>query len=142
LGWYLLLPLLVFAPFIGKRFPKETRLAWWWLCLAAWLWILVASFRAGGDQWDNPRYRLILMFFQALLGGQVWVYWRTSRDAWFGRLLAVEIVFLLVFGYWYAGRYSGLPIPDISLPIVGVVILVGALAILAGGWLWDRRPFH
>lgn len=139
LGWYLLLPLLVFAPFIGQRLPKETRLAWWWLCLAAWTWILVASFRAGGDQWDNPRYRLILIFFQALLAGQVWVHWRASQDAWFGRVLAIEGVFLLVVGYWYAGRFSGWTIPYISLPIAGVIVLLSTLVILTGGWLWDRK---
>lgn len=139
LGWYLLLPLLVFAPFIGKDIPKGERLAWWWLCLAVWTWILVASFRAGGDQWDNPRYRLILLFFQAVLAGQVWVHWRASRDVWFTRLLAVEGVFLLAFGYWYAGRYSGWAMPRISLLVVAVVILVGALVILGGGWLWECR---
>lgn len=140
LGWYLLLPLLAFAPFIGKKLPQETRLAWWWLGLAVWTWILVASFRAGGDQWDNPRYRLILVFFQALLGGQVWVYWRESRDAWFGRLLSFEGIFLVVFLYWYEERYAknwaiwrGL-----RLPAMFLIILASAFLIFVGGWIWDR----
>ncbi len=139
LGWYLLLPLLVFAPFIGRSLPKGERLAWGWLCLAAWAWILVASFRAGGDQWDNPRYRLILLFFQALLAGQAWLYWRASRNVWFGRVLLIEGGFLVVFGYWYAGRYSGWLVWRISLSAVLIIILGISLVILFGGWLWDRR---
>lgn len=140
LGWYLLLPLLAFAPFISKSLQKRDRPAWWWLCLAVWVWILAASFRAGGDQWDNPRYRLILIFFQALLAGQVWVHWRASKDAWFTRLLAVEGIFLLVFGYWYAGRYTDWPIWRFSFPVAALIVGVLAALVLLGSWAWDRRP--
>lgn len=138
LGWYLLLPLLVFAPFIGGGFPRGERLSWGWLCLTVWAWILVASFRAGGDQWDNPRYRIILIFFQALLAGQVWLYWRASRNVWFGRLLVFEGLFLTVFGYWYAGRYTDWPISHISIIAVAGIVLAGAGVVFGGGWIVDQ----
>ncbi len=139
LGWYLLLPLLDYSPFISKRQPKETRLAWGSLCLVVWAWIMIASFRAGGDQWDNPRYRLILLFFQGLLAGSVWIHWRSSRDVWFTRFLIVEAIFLFVFEFWYVGRYTDWSVPHISLLMVGAVIVCGAFLVFAGGWLLDQR---
>ena len=70
-----------------------------------WGWILFTALRGGGDQWDNPRYRTILFLWQAILAGDVWVWWRETQNAWFPRVIAMEVVFLLVFGQWYANRY-------------------------------------
>lgn len=139
LGWYLLLPFLVFAPFLWRKLPKEERSAWGWLCLAVWVWILMASFRGGGDQWDNPRYRLILFLFQAVLAGQVWVRWRAGEAPWLGRLLAIELWGLLVFLYFYLGRYSNWNLPRLSLPLAAGLALAGTAFILATGWMQIRR---
>ena len=73
LGWYLLLPLLAFAPFSAWGLPSRSRSRrrqWLWLNLVVWGWILIAAVRGGGDQWDNPRYRVILMAWMAMLAAQ------------------------------------------------------------------------
>lgn len=142
LGWYLLLPFLIFAPFLWGKLPKEERLAWGWLCLAVWVWILAASLRGGGDQWDNPRYRLMLFFFQAVLAGQVWLRWQSGEAPWFGRLLAIEIWGLLVFLYFYLGRYSSWNLPHLSLPWAVGLIVIGATILLLFGWLGIRQKIR
>jgi hypothetical protein len=140
LGWYALLPFLVYSlRSILKVADKRERLAWLWLWLVSWVWIIISSVRAGGDQWNNPRYRVILLLFQAALAGQSLVWAFRTRDHWLGRFLAVEGVFLVIFGYWYAGRYliSGLPVIPIFV-IFGLILGASAI-ILFGGWAWDRR---
>jgi len=105
-GWYALLPALIlsFAASAGAGTEKKRKL-FIWLSLVVWAWILLAALRGGGDQWDNPRYRAILFLWQALLAGNVWVWWRETKNAWFPRVIAMEIVFAAVFGQWYANRY-------------------------------------
>ena len=105
-GWYALLPALIlsFAASAGAGTEKKRKL-FIWLSLVVWAWILLTALRGGGDQWDNPRYRAILFLWQALLAGNVWVWWRETKNAWFLRVIAMEIVFVAVFGQWYANRY-------------------------------------
>ena len=140
LGWYALLPLLIYSlrP-IWKTANKRERMAWLWLWLAVWVWIILASARAGGDQWDNPRYRVILLMFQAALAAYALIWARQSRDRWLGRILAVEGVFLVLFGYWYFSRYTSVNLKIFNIFIVFAAIVVISLAILIGGWIWDRR---
>ena len=76
-----------------------------WFGLGSWFWIILASLRAGGDQWDNPRYRVIFLALQALFAAQAWMMYRERRDAWLPRLLTVEVIFLAFFTQWYASRY-------------------------------------
>ncbi len=106
--------------------------------LAVWGWILLTSLRGGGDQWDNPRYRTILFLWQAILAGYVWVWWRETHSAWLPRVISMEVVFLLVFGQWYANRYYhfGGQLP--FLQMVAVILGLWAL-IFFGGWWRDRR---
>jgi len=139
LGWYLLLPLMIYSFIAAWRTPAgaERRL-WLWIVSASWLWVLVCSIRGGGDQWDNPRYRLWLLAFQALASAYAWIWWRAHRDAWLPRIIAVEVLAVLIFLQWYASRYYhfGGQIPFFLM--IGLIVLV-ALVIIAGGWLWDRR---
>lgn len=82
LGWYALLPLLILS-FTAATDAKhhstrievsaKNRNLLLWLSLVAWIWILLAALRGGGDLFDNPRYRTILFVWQALLAGCVWV---------------------------------------------------------------------
>ena len=140
LGWYALLPFLVYSVWpIWKTTNKRERVAWLWLWLAVWFWILLASARAGGDLWDNPRYRVILLMFEAALAAFSLIQTRQMRDRWLGRVLAVEGVFLVLFGYWYFSRYGNVNLTVINIFIVFGAIGVISLAILVGGWLWDRR---
>ena len=140
LGWYALLPFLVFSlrP-IWKVTDKRERLAWLWLWVASWAWIILSSTRAGGDQWDNPRYRVILLLFQAALAVYSLLWARQNRDHWLGRILAVEGVFLALFGYWYVSRYviEGLRVYNILIILTAIVVI--SMVIIIGGWLWDRR---
>jgi hypothetical protein len=137
LGWYALLPFLVFSlRSIWKTADKRERFAWLWIWLITWAWIILSSARAGGDQWDNPRYRVILLLFQAALAAQALSWQRATRDRWLGRILAVEGVFLVLFGYWYISRYYGLKVFHIFI-VFGTIAVISA-AILIGGWMWDR----
>lgn len=140
LGWYALLPFLVYSLRSSwKVTDKREQLAWLWLWLVAWTWIIISSARAGGDQWDNPRYRVILLLFQAALAAQALNRQRLTHDRWLGRFLAVEGVFLALFGYWYISRYAGLGLYVFHVFIIFAAIAVISAAILIGGWLWDRR---
>ena len=139
LGWYMLLPLLLlsFVAAAGSGSGKTRNLILW-LSLVAWLWILLAALRGGGDLWDNPRYRTILFMWQAILAGYVWVWWRETRNAWLTRIVLMEIVFLLIFTQWYGSRYyhwAG------QLPFAGMIVLILCFwgVILAVGWWQDRR---
>ncbi|MGC8856497.1 MAG: hypothetical protein ACP5QU_06845 [Anaerolineae bacterium] len=135
-GWYTLLPLLVFSFFAVNRLSSE-RTVWRWFLFFIWLWVLLVALRGGGDQWDNPRYRAILLLWQALLAGHAWLWWRDQRNAWFLRILEMEAIFLLFFTQWYLSRYYHL---GGRLPFGWLVvsILLGWGLISAQG-LWSAR---
>jgi hypothetical protein len=139
LGWYALLPLLILSIVAGPgSHLRVKRNLFVWLSLLAWAWILLAALRGGGDQWDNPRYRMLLFVWEALVAGQVWVWWRETRNAWLARMVACEVIFVLVFGQWYASRYFYL---GGQLPFAAMVALIVGLwgAILGGGWWLDKK---
>jgi len=139
LGWYMLLPLLILS-FVAAAGQESGRMRnlWMWLSLLVWIWILLAALRAGGDKWDNPRYRMILFLWQALIAGHVWVWWRETRNVWFTRVIACEVVFLLVFTQWYSSRYlywgGQLPFALMILLIVGLWVII-----LGIGWWQDKK---
>jgi hypothetical protein len=138
-GWYALLPLLILAvPAAIRPRPTRSQYALPWIAIITWMWIVLAALRGGADQWDNPRYRAILLLWQVVLAGSVWVWWRETRTPWVSRVIAMELALLLFFGQWYANRYlhfgSQLPFGN----MVGIILAVWA-AILIGGVLWDRR---
>jgi hypothetical protein len=140
LGWYMLLPFLVYSlrPIL-KTADKREKMAWLWLWVASWTWIILASVRAGGDQWDNPRYRAILLIIQAALAAYSLLWQRRVHDRWLGRFLSVEGVFLLFFGYWYFARYSGWKAGQVHIFVIIALILVFSIMILLGGWIKDKR---
>jgi hypothetical protein len=138
-GWYALLPMLLYSlRSIWKSFELRERLAWFWLWGTVWFWIILCSFRAGGDQWDNPRYRLMLLLFQAILAAQCLISALKNRDPWLGRFLASEAVFLVGVTTWYISRYDAVPG---TLPLGGTIlfVVIVSLLILVGGWFIDRR---
>lgn len=138
-GWYLVLPFLAYAPLALRQLDagKERRF-WAWMVAFCWLWIVISAIRAGGDQWDNPRYRLIFFGFQALVVAEAWQTWRRTHDPWLPRIVALEVICLLLFTQWYVARYW---LIGIHLPIMVVLALnvTFVVLVLAGGWLWDRR---
>jgi 4-amino-4-deoxy-L-arabinose transferase-like glycosyltransferase len=135
LGWYLLLPFVAFAPFsAGTQLSGQQRRGWLWLSLVVWGWIIIAAVRGGGDQWDNPRYRVILLGWIAMLAAQAFY---AAKSRWFWRIVAVEAIILLVFGHWYSWRYLGF---GFNLGIRNTLAIAIGLAFLVvlGDWLWQR----
>jgi len=139
IGWYALLPLLILSVVAGSN-PNvgAKRTLFLWLSLLAWTWILLAALRGGGDQWDNPRYRAILFMWQALIAGHVWVWWREAKSVWFTCVVACEVVFILIFGQWYASRYFYL---GEQLPFAMMIALIVGLwgVVLGVSWLLEKR---
>jgi 4-amino-4-deoxy-L-arabinose transferase-like glycosyltransferase len=135
LGWYLLLPFVAFAPFAAWNHPKDQKKkAWLWLSLVVWSWIVIASVRGGGDQWDNPRYRVILLAWIAMLAAQAFY---AVKSRWFWRIVAVEAIILLVFGHWYSWRYLNI---GLNLGIRNTLAIAIGLAVLIilVDWLLQR----
>jgi hypothetical protein len=128
-GWYLLAPLFLYSFFAAwKARPRRDRILLVGLALAGLAWILISSSRAGGDQWDNPRYRTILLPWMAVVVGWGWQYARRTRDAWLGRVFVAEFIFVAVFLAWYILRYTG-QYPQI--PFWGLIAAILILSILA-----------
>src|SRR6266496_279467 len=139
LGWYILLPLMLLSfVAVARSGSGKTRNLILWFSLVAWLWIVLAALRGGGDLWDNPRYRTILFIWQAILAGYVWVWWRETRNSWLMRIVLMEILFLVIFTQWYGSRYYHWPG---QLPFAGMIALILGLwgVILAFGWWQDKR---
>lgn len=140
LGWYLLVPLLGFAPLLlltRRDIPRRRQLLW--LAVITWVLIFIAAANGGADAWDNPRYRAIFLAWQALLAAWAWVRAGEIRTPWLKRLLWIEAVFVVVFTWWYLTRLPGLSPLHISVEAaVGLCLLAGA-AITAIGWWRDRR---
>jgi 4-amino-4-deoxy-L-arabinose transferase-like glycosyltransferase len=138
LGWYVLVLMLIYnlavTLFVKYQPQRKVRL---WLTLAVFAWILIAAVNAGGDMWDNPRYRTMFLAYQCLLSA--WALWwaLNTRDTWFWRWLAVEGVFVLAFMEWYISRYFP-AVPHLSIWTMIVLTFVACCLILVGGWIWDR----
>lgn len=141
-GWYLIAPLLIYAGFSAWKIasPSQRRFVLW-AVISAGLWMCVASLRAGGDMTDNPRYRVLFLAQMALAAAWAVGWARAKRDAWLGRWLLVEAIFLGFFTQWYFSRYFHL---GGRLPFLVMVAVIAGLSglVLAGGWLLDRfrRP--
>ena len=137
-GWYLLAPLLVYAAFtLFKVKDKKERRVWAWMAAFSILWIIIASARAGGDQWDNPRYRANMLPWLVLTASWAIHQAIVSRDAWLPRLLLVEAVFLGFFTNWYFSRYFLLWRRMFFWEMVGWITGLSAL-ILFGGLGYDH----
>jgi len=135
LGWTLILPLLIYAPLRALSGDGGNRLARA-LSLAAWLVILVAAFRGGGDLWDNPRYRAAFAGLYAALAAWVLVEQCRRPDPWMRRALVGVLLIIAWFLPWYLYRYLGL-----AWPVTDLFKTIGlgfASAILYAIWDWAR----
>lgn len=139
LGWYVMLPVLTLSFVAASAERSEVkRKVFFWLSFVVWGWILFTSLRGGGDQWDNPRYRTILLVWEAILAGVVGVWWRETKNPWFLRVIAMEGVFLLIFGQWYASRYFHFG-PQMTFVQMMTVILGSWVMIFFWGVYSDRK---
>lgn len=136
-GWYFMLPFMLYALFaLGKSAKQEHG---WVLLLVGvifFVWTVVSSARAAGDQWDNPRYRAILLPFMAMLFAWVWLRVKDTRSPWFWRWVAVVSVLTIGFTNWYFARKWGFGINVSFFPLVAGISGISAL-ILLGGAIWD-----
>jgi hypothetical protein len=109
LGWYLMLPILVYGIVYffreNEKFKKFEYLFIWSFSV---FWIMLSSIRAGGDMWDNPRYRLSFLIFIAYIIGVAFYHGWKTKDHWLTRIFIAELVFVLFFLQWYISRYTGL----------------------------------
>jgi hypothetical protein len=140
IGWYLLAPVVIFS-FLSAfkvRNLRNKRILIWFIC-AFLFWVLISSIRAGGDQWDNVRYRAIFTVFMSIVSAWGYNEAKENHGAWLMRLFLVEGVFVLMFLQWYLSRYYKLFGRMRFWPMV-LVIIGASSAILFGGFLIDR--FH
>lgn len=136
LGWWFVLPFLPYGFFaFWKARPKTDRWGLLFVIIALLALILISALRAGGDLWDNPRYRALLIPWFALLVGWCWQHLRTGHLAWFLRWVGVVLVFFIVFFLWYMVRYRIIK-SYIGFNEMILVILAGWALILLTG-LWD-----
>jgi 4-amino-4-deoxy-L-arabinose transferase-like glycosyltransferase len=140
IGWYALVLFLIYGTFGVLRSRLEfRRYQLLWISVVTWAWIMVSALNAGADQWDNPRYRVILLTWQVVLAAWAWEWARLRRDAWLWRWLLVEAVFVGLFTEWYVGRYYP-GILHLDIKWMSLLTLVVCGAILVGGVIWDY--FH
>lgn len=104
-GWTVLLGLLVYAPVRAIR-AREKRNLLIGLSLAAWANVGIATFWGGGDQWDNPRYRVAFCGVQIVLAAWAAAAYRRAPDAWMRRTVAGVAILLAWFLPWYLDRYT------------------------------------
>jgi len=139
LGWYLLWPFLLYAFITAwKNEDASERRLWLWIPLVSWMWIILTALRGGGDQWDNPRYRAILLLWQALASGYALTCFRTRSDSWLIRIFLVEGIFLTFFTQWYLSRYFHIG-GQIPFGWMVAFIIGSSLLVLVGGEWWDQR---
>ncbi len=137
LGWWFVLPFIPYGFFsMWKAKPKSERWGLVVLVLALLAWVLIATLRAGGDQWDNPRYRALLIPWFAVLFGWCWHRLREGHLTWFLRWVGVVLVFFVVFFLWYMFRYQVIK-EYIGFFDMIRVILAGWAVIVLGGLAWD-----
>lgn len=139
LAWYAALPLLLMGIItVWKADRKENK----WLLVVFFvtffIWVVVSSARAGGDLWDNPRYRYILLPFMSLIIAWGIENYRQTRSAWLWRWVAAISVFLAFFFYFYISRYIVGVIPQ--LPFMTMILLIVGIdvLILCGSLIWEK----
>jgi hypothetical protein len=135
LGWTALLGLLVYATYLAFR-SKAWRQLPGALLLANWIVSFTVSYRAGGDLWDNPRYRSAFAAIQVAVAAWAWVTHRETKDPWLRRALGSMIFIIAWFIPWYLRRYAPFDWPIVELhQVIGLGLVSASLYIL---WDWLR----
>ncbi len=114
-GWTLLLFLLVLSSIKVIQEKKWLHIAGV-LSIINWIWIVVASYRSGGDMWDNPRYRLFIAGIQVLLAAWFIADRPKKRNPWTRRGIIITALTIVLYLLWYVNRIVfnfGWPIENI-----------------------------
>jgi hypothetical protein len=138
LGWTLLLTMLLYGGLRAWISPQRDRLARA-LSVVIWAAILFTAFRAGGDPWDNVRYRITFAGLQAALAAWAWFDYRKSGDPWLRRVLILVLSMLAWFMPFYLRRYTPLYWPIKNLFVTLGLGLATAAVVLLFDWLNQRR---
>jgi hypothetical protein len=133
LGWYALLPLLLYGTLKSLRgilLRKPEAI----LMFIFWVVAIVGSYRAFGDEWDNPRYRLFALAPMALLAAWAWINQQEQKDPWFMRIVIPFAVAAVSLTVWYILRdYASLSFP--ALPSIAVIGVITAVAFVLSVFL-------
>jgi len=133
IGWTFILVLLLYVPIRAFRQIRRQYIAAG-LSVLVWATIITSAYRGGGDQWDNPRYRVVFVGLQLALAGWVWMEQKRKPDPWLRRILVGMGLVLAWFIPWYLRRYS----PTFSWPVVDLfkTLTLGVISTLLY-WIWD-----
>ena len=133
-GWYILVPFLFYAIFSTFRIKdKKERPLMIMNGLFILFWIFLSSLRAGGDQIDNPRYRMIFLPWLAFMSAWGIDFAIKHRDWWLVRWIAIELIFLGFFTQWYVSRYGADIIRRFPFWKTVTYILICSAAVFATG---------
>ncbi len=134
LGWTILLAFLVYASYLTLRSTAWKQMPGL-LLLSSWIISLTASYRGGGDLWDNPRYRSAFAAIQVAVAAWAWVRYTETKDPWLRRAFGSALLMIAWFIPWYLRRYVGLtwwPIVELY-QVVGLGLVSAALYLI---WDW------
>jgi len=137
LGWYLLVPMMISGFLLIWKVKKQKEkhvLILFFIIIA--VWTIISSARAGGDQWDNPRYRSVFLVWMAFAAGWAWVETTTNHSLWLWRFLIIEIIYTGFFIQWYLSRYYGLFKRMDFWPMIKLLLAIG-MFVIVGGLIFD-----
>ncbi len=104
LGWTITLGLIAYAAYLALR-EREWHKTTGALLILNLAIILIASYRGGGDDWDNPRYRTNFAALQIGVAAWAWVRSRELADPWLRRAAGMVVAMVAWFIPWYLRRY-------------------------------------
>lgn len=140
-GWTLMLIFLIYSPVLAWRQEERTsnqkRAFTLALIAIVWIGILIASYRGGGDLWDNPRYRAVFAGLQSALVAWTWVTHRRDPTPWLRRIFFGVAGFVIWLVPWFIRRYTAFTWPISNIMIT--LALGFATACLLIIWDWARR---
>ena len=135
LGWALVLPFLIYAPFRAWKERKKDQGFTFVLSLIIWAFILIASYRSGGDLWDNPRYRASFAGLQIAVASWAFVAQRRAKDPVFRWAIIATFSIFFWFLPWYLRRYTEFPWPIYDFfATLGLGMITAAILIAVDWW--------
>ena len=138
LGWFAFIPLLIYGT-VAAISKQGWRSLEAYLGILVWVSALLASYRAPGYQWDNPRYRAVFLAAQASLAAWAWVVSRSEPTPWLKRIYACLGLATLLVLQWYLGRRVGLPSLNLEGTLVATMGAVAAYLLVGVYRDWRTR---